>query len=337
MRKRLLILLFLMPSLAGYSQINFFRTHTNSISLADVTTTEATKITSSQAMSGGNVLLDNGSAVTNKGVCWSTNVNPTTANSHTSDGSGTGAFVSTISGLSPSTLYYVRAYAINGAGTAYGNNETFTTSEAGGELAWVSTSAISSITDVSAAGGGYIAYKGSSDVTARGVCWSTSWNPTTSDSHTSEACPGDGTGSFSSSITGLSPCTYYNVRAYATNSYGTSYGSNVSFRTTNESKYDTQFSLHYAGNDGSGFVVFRNSLALAQYYCHQYYEGGCSLSGAPYISENDCAVGDYVYHYNSPCMLAADGYYLYVEDFPGSGQWIVNIVNHIVVSVDYCD
>jgi hypothetical protein len=66
-----------------------------------------------------------------RGVCWSTSPNPTTADSYTIDGTGTGTFVSILSGLTPNTLYYVRAYATNSVGTAYGNEVSFTTLQTG--------------------------------------------------------------------------------------------------------------------------------------------------------------------------------------------------------------
>jgi uncharacterized protein (TIGR02145 family) len=98
-----------------------------STSTPTVTTNSATNITSSSASSGGIVITDGGASVTARGVCWSISSNPTTANSHTTDGSGTGTFTSNLTGLSANTLYYVRAYATNAIGTAYGNEATFTT------------------------------------------------------------------------------------------------------------------------------------------------------------------------------------------------------------------
>jgi Protein of unknown function (DUF1566) len=96
-----------------------------------LTTTAASSITTTTAISGGNITNDGGSVVTGRGVCWSTLSNPTTTNSKTTDGSGTGVFVSNITGLTPYTLYYVRAYATNSAGTAYGNEVSFASSPFG--------------------------------------------------------------------------------------------------------------------------------------------------------------------------------------------------------------
>ncbi len=97
-----------------------------------VTTSSITNFTSNSAISGGNVTDQGSSSVTVRGVCWSHTQNPTTSNDHSSDGIGGGSFISSIFGLSPSTLYYVRAYATNSAGTSYGNQVSFTTSSSGG-------------------------------------------------------------------------------------------------------------------------------------------------------------------------------------------------------------
>ena len=161
-------------------------------------------------------------------MCWSTSADPTTADSKTTDGTGTGSFTSSITGLSPNTTYYVRAYATNGDSvTGYGDNKEFTTSSTTAPT--VTTTDVSSITTTTASSGGDVTSEGSAAVTARGVCWSTSADPTTADSKTTD---GTGTGSFTSSITGLSPNTTYYVRAYATNSDGiTGYGSDKTFTT----------------------------------------------------------------------------------------------------------
>ncbi|MCX6322234.1 MAG: fibrobacter succinogenes major paralogous domain-containing protein [Bacteroidia bacterium] len=96
-----------------------------------VETNPVTNITSTTATSGGNVKSDGGFSVTARGVCWSTSSNPTTANSKTTDGNGTGLFPSNLTGLTANTLYYVRAYATNSIGTAYGTQVSFTTTSMG--------------------------------------------------------------------------------------------------------------------------------------------------------------------------------------------------------------
>ena len=96
------------------------------VGLASITTTVPTFLLST-VRTGGNVTSDGGAAVTARGVAYGTAQNPTTANSTTSDGTGIGAFTSTLTGLTASTRYYVRAYATNSVGTAYGNEVSFTT------------------------------------------------------------------------------------------------------------------------------------------------------------------------------------------------------------------
>ena len=93
-----------------------------------ITTTTATEYHSVQATTGGNVTADGGASVTTRGVCWSTSQNPTTSDSHTTDGTGTGAFTSLMFNLQNYTWYYIRAYATNSEGTAYGDQRIVLTS-----------------------------------------------------------------------------------------------------------------------------------------------------------------------------------------------------------------
>ncbi len=97
------------------------------VKLPTVTTAVITNNTQTTATGGGEVTSDGGAIVTARGVCWSTSQNPTITDSYTSDGNGTGIFVSNLTGLTANTPYFVRAYAINSVGTAYGNEQTFAT------------------------------------------------------------------------------------------------------------------------------------------------------------------------------------------------------------------
>ena len=163
--------------------------------------------------------------MTVQGICWNTTGNPTTADNTITAELGSANYDINMSGLTPATTYYVRAYATNSEGTGYGNVLDFVTSN---EVPYVSTAAISSINETNAICGGNVTSSNGSEVTACGVCWSTSQNPTLADAHTTD---GSGIGSFTSSITGLSSGTTYYVRAYATNSTGTGYGEQCSFNT----------------------------------------------------------------------------------------------------------
>ena len=93
-----------------------------------ITTYDAYNVTASSVSTGGNVTADGGAAVIARGICWSTNENPTIADSKTINGEGAGTFTTEITGLNPGTKYYVRSYATNRAGTSYGQQVTFTTS-----------------------------------------------------------------------------------------------------------------------------------------------------------------------------------------------------------------
>ncbi|MBQ3751093.1 MAG: hypothetical protein II865_07320 [Bacteroidales bacterium] len=267
-----------------------------------VTTNNVSNIQATSATCGGNVTSHGGSAVMARGVCWGTSQNPTVNNSHTTNGSGTGTFTSSLTGLLPNTTYYVRAYATNSVGTMYGEQKSFTTPcnvvsvsiagittinygqsttlTASGAISYywstnattanitvspattttytvtgtnaygctatasktvtvnpilptVTTNDVANITENSASCGGNVTSDGGATVTARGVCWSIFQEPTVSGSHTTN---GNGTGSYSSSMTGLNPNTTYYVRAYATNSVGTVYGEVRSFTATNDGR-----------------------------------------------------------------------------------------------------
>ncbi|MBK7222931.1 MAG: hypothetical protein IPH94_16935 [Saprospiraceae bacterium] len=94
---------------------------------AGLTTVAATDILANTAISGGDICHDGGSAVTARGVCYGLNPFPDINGLHTNDGSGTGTFMSNLTGLSAGSTYYIRAYGTNAVGTAYGQQESFMT------------------------------------------------------------------------------------------------------------------------------------------------------------------------------------------------------------------
>lgn len=212
---------------AGTAYGNEISFVTGAVIIPTLTTTEATAVTRTTAVSGGNITSNGGGAVTARGVCWSTTANPLVTSQKTTDGTGNGIFTSNIAGLLPGTTYHIRAYATNSAGTAYGNDISVTTNVALAPT--LTTASISSITLTTAVSGGTISSDGGSPVTVRGVCWATTASPTIANSKTDN---GTGIGTFSSSITGLQAATTYHVRAYATNAAGTSYGNDLTFMTS---------------------------------------------------------------------------------------------------------
>ena len=228
----------------------------NGTAYASIITASATGITPTEAISGGNITSDGGTSITARGICWSTSPNPTIANSKTNNGLGVGSFVSNITGLTTGTTYYVRAYATNSVGTMYGNSINFTTTA---PLATVTTGGVSSVTTNSAVIGGNVIANGSSPVTERGVCWSTSANPTITNS---KVIGGSGTGSYSCNLTGLSAKTAYHARAYATNSSGTAYGSNITFTTEGITVADNSHLLLGNPSNATADVANENNYLL---------------------------------------------------------------------------
>jgi len=194
--------------------------------LPTLATVAPANITSGSATTGGNITSDGRAEVTDRGVCWALTENPTIGTNKIATGAGPGVFSTEISGLEKATTYHVRAYATNSVGTAYGEDIQFTT------LAvppTITTKAIGQVTWTTAASGGSGLSDGGSAITAKGVCWNISSGPVvTGPYHTED---GTGPGDFVSNLTGLAPNTTYYVRAYATNSQGTTYGNELSFKT----------------------------------------------------------------------------------------------------------
>ena len=206
-----------------------------------VVTKSVGKVTETTASILGEVISDGGAEVTSRGVCWNTVGNPSVLDNCTQDGTGIGEYTSNLTDLTPNTTYYVKAYAMNSEGISYGEEKTFTTVNVVAPT--IVTKDVVNITKNSAESGGNVTSDGGEEVTARGVCWSTKENPTISDSHTTD---GKGTGEYVSNMTGLKEGTKYYVRAYATNSKGTNYGSEISFRTNGHSYVDLGLSVKWA-------------------------------------------------------------------------------------------
>lgn len=206
----------------GYGQQLSFTTLS---ALPTITAPTIATLSSTSATCTATIQNEGSAIVTQHGVCWSTQPNPTTNNSHTEQGYGSGTFTSTLNNLQPSTTYYLRAYAQNSYGTAYSTQRTLTTTSA---MPTVSTFPATSITSSSAISGGNILRDGGLPILRRGVCFSTSPVPTIEGNHTTD---GSGNGQFVSNLTSLLPATTYYIRAYATNAAGTAYGEQYIFVT----------------------------------------------------------------------------------------------------------
>ncbi len=192
--------------------------------------TGASNITSSSARLNGEITDAGGEAPTTH-IYWGTSDGGTNPSNWAHDvnlgAQPEGTFYTDISGLDPNTTYYYRCYASNSAGDDWADETaSFTTLVA---IPTVTTGEATDITTHSAVGHGNITADGGASITQHGVCWSTSPDPTTADSHTEEGA--GSIGAFTSNITGLDPNITYHYRAYATNSAGTGYGEDMTFTT----------------------------------------------------------------------------------------------------------
>lgn len=208
-------------------------------SVPTVIISNVSNVSHHSAMIHGEVTSDGGSIVSERGVVYSTSQNPTTADIKVTSGSGTGSFSCNLTGLQEKTTYYVRAYAMNSKGTAYGEEVCFTTEMV--VLPTVMTTAVTKITATTAMTGGNVTSDGGASVTERGVVYSTVSNPVINNLYHTTIMSGTGTGSFSVNLANLVEGTIYYIRAYAVNSKGTAYGEQISFKATSkgmENGYD---------------------------------------------------------------------------------------------------
>ena len=216
--------LYSMKAFAGdnYSTLKTYSKCSNTF----VTTISISNIQSSSSTCQG-YLYSISNQVSEKGFCWSVSPNPTIYNNKINLGSSSGSFSSQIDNLQQNTTYYIRAFASSSNEVFYGRELAFTTQEI--TVPSVSTSNVLNVTASGAECGGNLNNDGNSSQTIKGVCWSTSSDPTYSLNNSTNE--GVGTGTFSSTISNLNSSTKYYLRAYAQNELGTVYGDEKSFTT----------------------------------------------------------------------------------------------------------
>ncbi len=218
-------------------------TFTTLATIPTLTTVAPWNIGLTWVLSGGTISANGGGTITQTGVCWNTTGSPTIADGHTSDGT-VNTFSSSITGLTATTKYYVRAYAVNSAGVGYGDEYSFTTLTTA-IAPTVTTSAATNIYTNYATVGAKVVSEGGAAVSQRGVCWNTTGTPVITDK---VADNGSGSGDFIAYLSNLASNTTYYARAYAVNNIGISYGEQVSFTTLTAAKD----SLIIVAKDGSG-------------------------------------------------------------------------------------
>ena len=205
-----------------------------------ITTTSVTGITGTTATSGGNITDEGSSTVITRGVCWSTGLKPTIADTKTTDGAGAGSFSSNLTGLNAATVYYVRAFATNTIGTGYGMAMSFTTL---GQSPTVTTLAATNINStVATLNGSVNANFLSTDLTFE---YGTTINYGNTIIATQSPVTGNTNTNVSANITGLIEGTTYHYRIVAVNSLGTTYGSDMTFTA-----------VYVIGENVNGGIIF---------------------------------------------------------------------------------
>lgn len=229
-----------------------------------------------RADGGGNVTSSGGANVTERGVVWSTLPTPTKANNiYMNSDVGTGIFLSNIHTLAFTTKYYVRAFATNSAGTAYGNEVNFTTPATEQFDPTVNgTTNVTAIVGTTATSGGFILSSGTLPVTASGIVWDIDdGNPGTTmlpgKGNTSDGPTGEISAlSFSSNLSGLIPNTKYRVKAWARNNVGTAYDTFGQTFTAGVAQTSVEASvtrtIYHDGSSGNGCIKLTPALTGAQ-------------------------------------------------------------------------
>ena len=200
-------------------------TFTDSISqqLPVITTSAVTSVSYSTAQSGYVIKSIGGTTITEKGICWSTTTNPTTADNKIISTVFTPTASLALTGLTAGSTIYIRAYATNSYGTSYGEQLTFPTLSY--SLPVVETvSAVYNYTTNKATCLVNVKSNGGCALTERGICWSTSRNPTISNT---KYASGMTIGQFYALMSNLNLNSTYYVRGYATNCFGTGYGAEL--------------------------------------------------------------------------------------------------------------
>lgn len=213
----------------SYGAVQQFTTADNRTA-PTVGTTTVSNITETGASLTAEITSDGGLEITEKGFCYGTNPDPSTSNSKVTSRAEGNSITATLSGLTSSTTYYVRAYAINSKGTSYGATQQFTTALTL-HIPSIGNTSVSNTTTNTASISATITSNGGAEVTEKGFYYGTNNPPTEADTKVISTASGD---AITAELTGLSPRTTYYIRAFATNSQGTTLGAVNAFTTADD-------------------------------------------------------------------------------------------------------
>ena len=312
-----------------------------SVTVPTVTTGEVTNIASTSAMCGAQVTSNGGATVTQRGICWSVTPNPTLGScseNHFSDESFD-PFELSMNGLSPNTTYYVRAFATNSAGTAYGEDVSFTTSTSVTAPTVTTVSQATGISGSSAICGGTITNDGNGTISAYGICYSTT-SGFAGENGTHVAGENLDNGDFSVVLNGLEGSTQYYFRAYAENSAGRTYGNQSTFITLYPGLLNGMFTI--TGNHhvsfSKGNLQYTKSTAEWSFMGHQYdiVEELNQEVGTDYANQDVVSLfgwGTSGYYHGTTCYqpwcTSEDGASYFVNtNLNGNADWGYNAITN---------
>ena len=210
--------------IASTDSITF--TDSVSLKLPIISTTAVSLVSYTTAQSGFIIKSIGGTSITEKGICWSTSENPTVNSTKIISAAFTSTSTVSMTNLTAGTKIYIRAYATNSGGTAYGEQISFTTLsyslptvETNSATYNYATNKATCVVKVTSNGG--------CTLTERGICWATTKNPTINSLKYSS---GTSVGQFYALMSNLSLNSTYYVRSYATNCVGTAYGAQLTVK-----------------------------------------------------------------------------------------------------------
>lgn len=303
------------------------------IGLPSLTTDPVSNPTQTSVTFNGTILDAGNPPYTERGFVYSTSAQPTTANNTgriTAAVNNQTSFSASVAGLTSNQSYYVRAYAINTIGTAYGNDVHFTTGSLQTE---VSTSAATNVSANSATLNGTIVVEGTPAYTEKGFCYNTTGNPTISS--TKVVVTGSGSGAYSKDISNLQYNTTYYVRAYAIQNGQPVYGNVVTFST---SWTDTQVQTSAATSVSATSATF-NGIIIAEGSPAYTERGFCysSSTSTPTIASTKITVsgsGDGNYSRNVTGLDYETTYYVRAYAIQDGHPVYGNVVSFSTIWVD---